>query len=241
MGCAGTMGSSECVGREHRCVSRSVRKNAADLSSASGWCGHTMTQFDAYGDPLFVHYNLMKQIPSGIGRGFSWGRMKQMPLFNAFPPERKHAHANELPYSDHDLALPGLGNVDADMLADADDQGYARAPAREEIRRRAARERGVKAGFHGGWISALWYVSPSSLRASAYLSPQHRPQLSRPTSGKRSQSRTIAPRYAACRQGTSRKRMGRDETSRPRSRRAGAEQAEGTARGRTEREDVQRG
>lgn len=117
-----------------------------------------MTQFDAYGDPLFVHYNLMKQIPSGIGRGFSWGRLKQMPLFNAFPPERKHAHANELPYSDHDLALPGIGNVDSDMLADADDQGYARAPAREEIRRRAARERGVKANFHGGWISALWYV-----------------------------------------------------------------------------------
>jgi alpha 1,2-mannosyltransferase len=117
-----------------------------------------MTQFDAYGDPLFIHYNLMKQIPSGIGRGFSWGKMKQMPLFNSFPPERKHAHANELPYSDHDLALRGLGDVDVDMLTDADDEGYARAPAREEIRRRAARERGVKANFHGGWISALWYV-----------------------------------------------------------------------------------
>ena len=117
-----------------------------------------MTQFDAYGDPLFIHYNLMKQIPSGIGRGFSWGRMKQMPLFNAFPPERKHAHAHELSYSDHDLHLPGIGDTDCDMLADADDEGYARAPAREEIRRRAARERGVKANFHGGWISALWYV-----------------------------------------------------------------------------------
>ncbi|KAJ9092567.1 hypothetical protein QFC21_006798 [Naganishia friedmannii] len=134
---------------------RWVAASALAGNTASGWCGHTMTQFDAYGDPLFIHYNLMKQIPSGIGRGFSWGKMKQMPLFNSFPPERKHAHANELPYSDHDLALRGLGDVDVDMLTDADDEGYARAPAREEIRRRAARERGVKANFHGGWISAL--------------------------------------------------------------------------------------
>ncbi|GHJ88582.1 hypothetical protein NliqN6_4984 [Naganishia liquefaciens] len=134
---------------------RWVAASALAGNTASGWCGHTMTQFDAYGDPLFIHYNLMKQIPSGIGRGFSWGRMKQMPLFNAFPPERKHAHAHELSYSDHDLHLPGIGDTDCDMLADADDEGYARAPAREEIRRRAARERGVKANFHGGWISAL--------------------------------------------------------------------------------------
>jgi hypothetical protein len=173
VGCAGTVGGCECAGRQHRCVARAFTIPGFSLLTiciaASGWCGHTMTQFDAYGDPLFVHYNLMKQIPSGIGRGFSWGRMKQMPLFNAFPPERKHAHANELPYSDHDLALPGLGNVDADMLADADDQGYARAPAREEIRRRAARERGVKANFHGGWISALWYVASSSIRSAANL------------------------------------------------------------------------
>lgn len=79
-----------------------------------------------------------------------------MPLFNAFPPERKHAHKNELKVSDRDLELRGLGDVDCDMLADADDEGFARGEAREEIRRRAARERGVKAGYHGGWISALW-------------------------------------------------------------------------------------
>lgn len=105
-----------------------------------------------------VHYNLMKQIPSGVGRGFAWGKTKQLPLFNAFPPEPKHARVGEYALSDQDLELRGLGDIDCDMLADADIEGNARAPAREEIRRRAVRERGVKANFHGGWISALWWV-----------------------------------------------------------------------------------
>ena len=36
------------------------------------------------------------------------------------------------------------------MLADADEFGVARAPAKEMIMRRAARERGVKVKYHGG-------------------------------------------------------------------------------------------
>ncbi len=79
-----------------------------------------------------------------------------MPLFNTFPPPTSHARAGEFATSDTDLDLRGLGDIDCDMLADADDEGNARAPAREEIRRRAARERGIHANYHGGWISALW-------------------------------------------------------------------------------------
>jgi len=42
------------------------------------------------------------------------------------------------------------------MLADADEEGVARAKAPEEVMRRAARERGVKVVYHGGVTSALW-------------------------------------------------------------------------------------
>ena len=43
----------------------------------------------------------------------------------------------------------GFGDVDVDMLADANDLGWARAPATVEIRRRAATERGARINFHG--------------------------------------------------------------------------------------------
>lgn len=135
---------------------RWVGAGALPSGTASGeFCAHTMLQHDAWGQPLFVHYNLLKQIPSGVGRGFSWGRTKQMPLFNAFPATPATARAGELAHSDHDLHLRGLGDVDCDMLADADEFGNTRAPAREEIKRRAARERGIKVRYHGGAISAL--------------------------------------------------------------------------------------
>lgn len=66
----------------------------------------------------------------------SFAQHKALPLFNAFPPEPKHAHANESPVSDLDIHLPGLGDISSDMLADADLEGNAREPAREEVRRR---------------------------------------------------------------------------------------------------------
>ncbi len=128
--------------------------------TASGdFCAHTMLQHDAWGQPLFVHYNLLKQIPSGIGRGYSWGRTKHMPLFDHNPPTEAQAidgDLEEIARAEKQSGLAVLGDVDCDMLADADDDGHARAPASLEVRRRAARERGVKAKYHGGWISALW-------------------------------------------------------------------------------------
>lgn len=138
---------------------RWVGAAAFPSGTASGeFCSHTMLQHDSWGEPLFVHYNLLKQIPSGIGRGFSWGRTKQMPLFNTFPATPATARLGEPEEKPEDDDRPGLGDVDCDMLADADEYGVARAPAKEMIMRRAARERGIKAKYHGGWISALWWV-----------------------------------------------------------------------------------
>lgn len=81
-----------------------------------------------------------------------------MPLFNMFPATPSTARLGEPEFKPADDDLPGLGDVDCDMLADADEYGVARAPAKEMIMRRAIRERGIKAKYHGGWISALWWV-----------------------------------------------------------------------------------
>lgn len=138
---------------------RWVGAAALPSGTASGdFCAHTMLQHDSWGEPLFVHYNLLKQIPSGIGRGFSWGRTKQLPLFNTFPATPATARLGEPESKPEDEDKPGLGDVDCDMLADADESGVARSPAKEMIMRRAVRERGVKTKYHGGWISALWWV-----------------------------------------------------------------------------------
>ncbi|WWC59407.1 uncharacterized protein I303_101962 [Kwoniella dejecticola CBS 10117] len=144
---------------------RWVGAAALPSGTASGdFCSHTMLQHDSWGEPLFVHYNLLKQIPSGVGRGFSWGRTKQMPLFNTWPATPATARLNEPETKPSDDILPGLGDVDCDMLADAQEDGTARAPAKEMIMRRAARERGIKVKYHGGWISALCidldYIDP---------------------------------------------------------------------------------
>lgn len=45
-----------------------------------------MLQHDHLGFPLFVHANLLKQIPSGVGRGYTWGRTRQTGLFNSGDP-----------------------------------------------------------------------------------------------------------------------------------------------------------
>lgn len=119
---------------------------------------HFVSQFDrcSSAHPLVVHYNLLKQIPSGVGRGFSWGRTKQLPLFNTFPATPSTARLGEPELMPDDDDKRGLGDIDCDMLADADEYGVARAPAKEMVMRRAARERGAKARFHGGSVSALW-------------------------------------------------------------------------------------
>ena len=136
---------------------RWVSAGALPSGTASGdFCAHTMVQHDSWGEPLFVHYNLLKQIPSGVGRGFSWGRSKQLPLFNLWPATPSTARLGEPEEKPLDDGAPGLGDVDCDMLADADEHGLARRPAKEMIMRRAVRERGVKVKYHGGWISALW-------------------------------------------------------------------------------------
>lgn len=99
-----------------------------------------MLQYDHLGYPLFVHYNLLKQIPSGIRRGFSWGRTRQTGLFNGGDPLIEGGE--------------GSGDVDADMLANADSSGKAISPAVSGVRYRAALERGIYTRFHGGTTSA---------------------------------------------------------------------------------------
>jgi len=133
-------------------------------TGSGDFCGHTMQQYDHTGRPAFVHYNLLKQIPSGVYRHFSWGRTKQV---IGFPkPQLRPAvvveentldlvpqRLRDAPYPDP--ALRGADDVEADMLANADDDGWAIYPGSEEVRRRAALERGVRPYFHGGVISAL--------------------------------------------------------------------------------------
>lgn len=182
---------------------------AAGLPSgtASGeFCAHTMQQYDNAGEPAFVHYNLLKQIPSGVGRGYSWGRTKQVqatdweyagpggahepPLlldpitraefeskglvkttkfweassrpgrtrerYAAYPyPDPEPSSIPTLYKGDGEEWVRGPDDVEADMLANAWDDGRAIMPASVEVRRRAAVERGLRPYFHGGVISAL--------------------------------------------------------------------------------------
>ncbi|KDQ21097.1 glycosyltransferase family 71 protein [Botryobasidium botryosum FD-172 SS1] len=126
--------------------------------TASGpFCSHTMQQYDSDGRPAFVHYNLMKQIPSGVFQGFSWRKTKQLV---AFPKAHNTPVSN--PVSTRQSAVPypdpvmhDADDVEADMLANADDDGWGIQPATEEVRRRAAVERAIRPYFHGGVISAL--------------------------------------------------------------------------------------
>lgn len=97
-----------------------------------------------------------------VGPGNSWGRHTQLPLFQDWPPSPRTARLGQpltKPSEDH---LPGLGDIDCDMLADADEYGIARAPAKEEIRRRAAREFGIQSHYHEGFCLAAAYGDPRS-------------------------------------------------------------------------------
>nr|ODO02372.1 hypothetical protein L204_01105 [Cryptococcus depauperatus CBS 7855] len=83
------------------------------------FCSHTMLQHDAWGEPLSVQYKLLKQIPSDIGRGYCWGRTKQLPLFNTWPATAVSARYDESKNRSMDDGLPGLGDLDCEILADA--------------------------------------------------------------------------------------------------------------------------
>lgn len=112
---------------------------AAGLSwdTLSGFCGHTMLQHDTLGRPIFVHMNLLKQIPSGIRRGTTFQRTRTVKV---------QLIGNETEI-DH--------GVEADMLANADETGKAIIEAPAPVRRRAALERGLKPFLHGGGNTAI--------------------------------------------------------------------------------------
>jgi len=55
---------------------RYVAAGALPRNTMSGFCGHTMLQHDHRGLPAFVHANLLKQISSGVNKGFAWGRSR---------------------------------------------------------------------------------------------------------------------------------------------------------------------
>ncbi|GAA6064524.1 hypothetical protein JCM10212_004775 [Sporobolomyces blumeae] len=136
---------------------RYVSVGALPRNTMSGFCGHTMMQHDHLGKPLFQHANLMKQIPSGVYKGFAWGRHRQIrtqPSTLRIPTRYDTSRELEAedPLTDDD--------VDCDMLANAGDDGVALGAVPDgqagyRTRRRAAMEKGIRAGFHGGWVSAL--------------------------------------------------------------------------------------
>ncbi|KAF8517044.1 mannosyltransferase putative-domain-containing protein [Hysterangium stoloniferum] len=120
------------------------------------FCAHTMQQYDHAGRPMFIHYNLLKQIPSGVYLGFTWGRTKQVAAYPSFPslPPMDWNATGRVPYYP-DPVLRGGDDVEADMLANADDNGWTIYPGDEEVRRRAALERGIRPFFHGGGNTAF--------------------------------------------------------------------------------------
>ncbi|GAA6021382.1 hypothetical protein JCM10207_002029 [Rhodosporidiobolus poonsookiae] len=137
---------------------RYVSVGALPRATLSGFCGVTMLQNDHIGRPLFVHANLLKQVPSGVGKGNAWGRHRQVRTppsalsLAGLKTSTSFALEEEDPMMDDD--------VDCDMLANAGNDGkalgeVADGPAGWRIRRRATMEKGIRAGFHGGWNSAL--------------------------------------------------------------------------------------
>ncbi|ORY81239.1 mannosyltransferase putative-domain-containing protein [Leucosporidium creatinivorum] len=127
---------------------RYVGVGALPRNTMSGFCGHTMLQHDHLGRPLFVHANLLKQIPSGVGKGFAWGKTRSVHLSPpglTLPPGNPLDHAEIL--EDYD--------TDCDQLANAGNDGRAISEAPPAIRRRAVLEKGLRPFFHGGWVSAL--------------------------------------------------------------------------------------
>ncbi|KWU42940.1 hypothetical protein RHOSPDRAFT_20358, partial [Rhodotorula sp. JG-1b] len=123
---------------------RYVSVGALPRDTMSGFCGLTMLQNDHLGRPMFVHYNLLKQVTSGVGRG-------------AFPScTVRSLHPKLDPLRDDD--------VDCDMLANAGNDGYSiERVGRDErgwrTRRRAVWEKGIRAVRFPGFLSSLG-ISP---------------------------------------------------------------------------------
>lgn len=124
---------------------RYVSAGALPRDTPTGFCGHSMMQHDSWGNVFTCHWNLLKNIPSGLHLGFTWGRSKQLPMFNTWPATPGTARLGEPVDRPTDSDRRGLGDIDSDMLADADEAGFARAPATEMVMRRASREQGVQA------------------------------------------------------------------------------------------------
>ncbi|BGP35340.1 hypothetical protein JCM10296v2_007176 [Rhodotorula toruloides] len=140
---------------------RYVSVGALPRDTISGFCGHSMLQNDHLGKPLFVHANLLKQISSGVGKGFAWGRHRQLRTPSSSLSLQGHpltpSHKLELddPLTDDD--------IDCDMIADVGYDGFPERgrerveghPQEVRIRRRAVWEKGIRAGFRGGGMFAL--------------------------------------------------------------------------------------
>ncbi|GAA5929822.1 hypothetical protein JCM3775_006564 [Rhodotorula graminis] len=135
---------------------RYVSVGALPRNTASGFCGHTMLQNDHLGKPMFVHANLLKQIPSGVGPGNAWGRHRQVRTQpNSLPLGSGAATFGSSRALETIEPLVDEG-VDCDMLADVRDNGTSLGgTASPRVRRRAVMEKGIRAGFHGGWNIAL--------------------------------------------------------------------------------------
>ncbi|GEM10957.1 alpha 1,2-mannosyltransferase, glycosyltransferase family 71 protein [Rhodotorula toruloides] len=140
---------------------RYVSVGALPRDTISGFCGHSMLQNDHLGKPLFVHANLLKQISSGVGKGFAWGRHRQLRT----PPSSLSLQGRPLTPS-HKLELEEPltdDDVDCDMVADVGYDGFPVRgrervkghPQEARIRRRAVWEKGIRAGFKRGGMFAL--------------------------------------------------------------------------------------
>ncbi|GAA6057560.1 hypothetical protein NBRC10513_006572 [Rhodotorula toruloides] len=140
---------------------RYVSVGALPRDTISGFCGHSMLQNDHLGKPLFVHANLLKQISSGVGKGFAWGRHRQLRTppsslsLQGLPLTPSHKLELDEPLTDDD--------IDCDMVADVGYDGFPQRgrerveghPQEVRIRRRAVWEKGIRAGFKGGGMFAL--------------------------------------------------------------------------------------
>ncbi|GAA5998961.1 uncharacterized protein JCM10292_005826 [Rhodotorula paludigena] len=138
---------------------RYVSVGALPRNTMSGFCGHTMLQNDHLGRPLFVHANLLKQIPSGVGKGFAWGRHRQIrtqPSTHSLQGTGARTYASSALLEAADPLVDE--DADCDDLADAENDGTVprgREGRSARTRRRAVVEKGMRAHFHGGWVSAL--------------------------------------------------------------------------------------
>jgi hypothetical protein len=85
---------------------------------------HTKLQYDHVGDPLFVHFDVVRQIEA-IREGFTWGRARVVDVSTT-------------------------DDVEADMLANVLADGSGIIASTDQVKRRAAAERYLRANYHAG-------------------------------------------------------------------------------------------